>query len=496
MKDSLFQKKIYREVGLGNGSILINAAAGSGKTTTILKSLKFTKSRTDKVFLAFNNSIVDELKEKIKDRNIKVSTMHSLCWSSLMRHYNFKVKLDKSKTNSHINKFLKKSKIEQKKYGFVTYNSSKILDLIRLNLIDVDDKEVVENLANFHDLEFDDEIYDIVKKSLVSMNKDKKVFDFTDMIYRAIIDNVKIPRFDFVYVDECQDLSMVQHEVIKRVVKKNGRVIAVGDPRQAIYGFAGADSSSFNNLKNITEKVIELPLNENYRCGKEIIKRAQKINPNIIAFKGSINGLVEDDSDISLIESGDWVICRNVKPLVFLNMYLTLKGKKSFIKGRDIGFGLENYIKKLNCSSLDSLEKKFESEILSECSKLKKKGVKNPMKTEKIDKMSQRYDMVRVLSENCLSIKDLLSHIRSVFKDEGDGICLTTIHKSKGLENRRIFFLAPELIPNRFAVMDWQLVQEQNLEYVGITRAKEELHFIPEHKYEKIEKFIKKKIEK
>ena len=53
-----------------------------------------------------------------------------------------------------------------------------------------------------------------------------------------------------------------------------------------------------------------------------------------------------------------------------------------------------------------------------------------------------------------------------------------TVHKSKGLENSTVYFLCPELIPSKFATQEWQIEQEWNLMYVGITRAKQNLYFV------------------
>jgi len=68
--------------------------------------------------------------------------------------------------------------------------------------------------------------------------------------------------------------------------------------------------------------------------------------------------------------------------------------------------------------------------------------------------------------------------IKGIFSDEVKGIILSTIHKAKGLENDRIFFLAPELIPSKYATQPWQYEQEQNLFYVAVTRAKHELIYV------------------
>ena len=75
-------------------------------------------------------------------------------------------------------------------------------------------------------------------------------------------------------------------------------------------------------------------------------------------------------------------------------------------------------------------------------------------------------------------VKGLKSMIANIFTDDVKGILLSTIHKAKGLQNKRIFFLCPELIPSRYATMDWQFEQEMNLKYVAITRAQEELIYV------------------
>ena len=68
--------------------------------------------------------------------------------------------------------------------------------------------------------------------------------------------------------------------------------------------------------------------------------------------------------------------------------------------------------------------------------------------------------------------------IEKIFTDEVKGIMLSTIHKAKGLENERVFFLCPELIPSKYATQPWQYEQENHLRYVAITRAKRELIYV------------------
>ena len=91
---------------------------------------------------------------------------------------------------------------------------------------------------------------------------------------------------------------------------------------------------------------------------------------------------------------------------------------------------------------------------------------------------NQRCEVISYLCGEVDSVKDLKKLIGDIFSDDISGLMLSTIHKSKGLEIERIFFLCPELIPSKYAVMDWQLEQERNLKYVGITRAKDELIYV------------------
>lgn len=489
MKDSKFQKAIYAEVENGKEHLVISAVAGSGKTTTIINCLPRIPKEKSKIFVAFNNAIVDELKKKINNPEVVITTMHSICWRALMKHYNYKVKLNNAKPLKIIERQAKLLKILPKRIGFIMYTVSKLVDLIRHNLIDISDLDIVAALAERYDLDFDDEIYTIAKNTLTLMNKNRKEFDFTDMIFRIIEDDVTMPRFDFVFVDESQDLSKLQHQIIKKLVARKGRMIAVGDPRQAIYGFAGADANSYNNLRNLFKGTVELPLSVNYRCGTDIVEHAKEINPVILSFKKNPKGLVKD-SPCKAISDGDWVLCRNVKPLIVMNLYFLIKGQKSYVRGKDIGKGLEVFIKKMNCNSISSLLKKIDLTVGVEMNKMRAKGIRNPQNTGKIDRMVQRTDAIKILSKNVNSVSVLVQFIRSVFKDEGEGVCLSTIHKSKGLENDNIFILCPELIPSKYATQPWQLEQEMNLDYVARTRAKKELHYITD--YSKIEAEITK----
>ena len=489
MKYSKYQKDIFEEIVDGHSNVVIGAVAGSGKTTTIEESINLIPKGDDSIYIAFNNKIVDEMKGRLKNKKTLITTIHSFGWKQIMRSTNYKAKLNKAKSYKYIEINLKKNKItEPKKKSYYTYMMSNMIDLVRQNL--VNEIEDIISLGDRYDFLISEDEAEMIKEVLASMNKDKKEFDFTDMIYRVVIDKIRLPKFNWIFVDESQDLSACQQAIIAKIKKDDGRMIAVGDPNQAIYGFAGADSNSYHNLKNMFENTKELPLSVNYRCGTDIVREAQKINPLIKPFKKNKTGIVRE-GEVDEIENSDWVICRNVKPLVLLNLYLLDNNTKSFIRGYDIGVGLIRLLDKNSKTRCESSISSYENEILKEVVKMKKKGVKNPKNSEKIDNMNQKLEILKILAYGLTFTSDLIAKIKRIFKESGEGVILSTIHKSKGLENGRIFFLLPNLIPNQFATQDWQIEQENNLKYVAITRAKSELVYIHEESFSIVKERIK-----
>lgn len=489
---SIFQDDIFEEIENGKNNVVISAVAGSGKTTTIQECLNRIPKNSDSIYMAFNNVIVEEMKSRLKTSKTLITTMHSFGWRAIMKSTSFKAKLNKSKSYKYIDITLKKNGIKDEKLkSFYFYMMSNMLDLIRQNLLS--DEDEIITLGIKYDFLLGEDDVKMLLETLEMMNKDKKDFDFTDMIYRVVVDNIRLPKYDFIFVDESQDLSKCQQQIISKIKKIDGRMIAVGDPSQAIYGFAGSDNNSYNNLKNMFTNTVELPLSVNYRCGKRIVEEARKLNDQILPFSKNKNGIVRDGFVTEIINS-DWVLCRNLKPLVQLNLFLLNRQTKSFIKGYDIGVGLIRLLDKSTKSRVDNALKSYENEIVKEMVKMKKKGVRNPKNSEKIDNMNQKLEILKILSKDLLFTIDLIKRIKTIFKESGEGVMLSTIHKAKGLENNRIFFLLPSLIPNQFATQDWQLEQEKNIMYVAITRAKNELIYINENEFKPVKDKIKELI--
>jgi len=100
----------------------------------------------------------------------------------------------------------------------------------------------------------------------------------------------------------------------------------------------------------------------------------------------------------------------------------------------------------------------------------------NPSEHSGYSALEDKVMTLLFLAKLSTNITELKLNIRTIFTDEIVGICLSTVHKIKGLEANRVFIVRPDLLPLPNA-HGWQSIQEKNLAYVAYTRAKLELIF-------------------
>ncbi len=516
---SVYQQKIYDFITNGSGNAVVSAVAGSGKTTTLINALKLIPSDKNVLFLAFNKSIATELKERVPKGadNIEVKTVHAFGFGALSK--DFKCEIDASKYRKLLKSIveylqtdnlsvIQKYKFDEKQmkmihdFKFEEHDEKNIedkvgyfnrvltlCDLGRLNLINLkeQDKGIDElyQLCDKHNVEI---INGECFRAWLLINIGASCLgsaDFTDMVFLPNYYNLKLRQYDMVFIDECQDLNGCQREIMKRAVKtRGGRFVAVGDPAQAIYGFAGADSESFSKLLSIPN-TIELPLSVCYRCGVSIVNYAKNYMPQIEASENAQQGMIDYDFSYKGVRNGDMIVCRNTMPLVSLCMKYLQKGVKAYVMGTDISaslismveqtkrktevFSLENVFARIYKEKAKLIQNIMAKEDLNEQEAMEKSVV-----TTMIDKIS----CLEVLSKGCDNGHELIERLKRIFSDNSDGICLSTIHKSKGLEADRVFIIHQELMPSVYAKKDWEKQQERNLMYVAYTRAKSLLGFI------------------
>lgn len=494
-KPSKYQQAIFDFITTGTGNAVVNAVAGSGKTTTIVESLNLIDPNAVIYFLAFGKAIADEIRSRVPSY-VNVSTLHSLGAKALYAAR--KSQMDEKKVFNVVSVLRKEWAQES---GFVdadyTQRVYKLVDLFRVNLID--SMPSFQLMAQKHGIEIMNGEMERAMQVLNTITNDHDTHDFVDMLYFAATDpTVKLPKADWIFVDECQDLNKAQQAILAKMMHKGTRFIAVGDPRQAIYGFAGADEESFETLKAFPD-TIELPLSFNYRCGSEIIEFIRNwftdskgfCSINIQAHEGAHKGAVNESGSFRDIKDGDMVLCRNTAPLVKLCLEFIKAHKKAYVKGGDIGKQMANMVTRSNAKTLNEFELWLERELSVVYDRLRKRYpamTSSELQEENAYRvMADKKEVFETIidSVDMQSPAELVSWINNLFSEKSAGICFSSAHKSKGLENTRIHIIELDMMPSSYAKKDWQLKQEDNLIYVAFTRAKNLLSFVVDWHFKK-----------
>lgn len=493
MNYSLYQKDIFsfikdqvEEMRLGINqpqNLMIRATAGSGKSTTLVKSLDVIPAQLNgkplyTTMVAFNSDIVEALKLKIPNY-IKAATFHSIGFSALRYHFK-NVKLNDSKMYNIYMELRNTvySTQEKETMDALLMPFLKIIGFIK-NLCLNPTTENIDHIIDEYDIDIDIDdytiLYNIVRDGLIMSNSSVNIIDFSDMIYLPVILNLNFFRVDICFVDESQDLNTAQLKMLRMMVKNKGFIVMVGDSEQAIYRFRGAETDGMYRMQNeLNSKV--LPLMETYRCSKKITAFAQNLVPEITAFKDNPEGevlYIDVDKFYELVKEKDMILCRNTAPLIPHVFHLLSKGLKVAIKGRDLAEGLKKIINKLKVSNMDKFYEELEKWKIHEENKTSKKKA-----SSKAQAIEDKYNCLIAIAEDCNNTNEIINKIDKIFDDSRASIIFSTIHKSKGLEAKRVFLLEPELIPSKYAIKSKALMEEKHLLFVAITRAMTNLYII------------------
>lgn len=365
----------------------------------------------------------------------------------------------------------------------------------------------------------------------------KTIWDFDDMFYLSALFSADLPKYDFVFLDECQDTNLVTQALVLGMLKRDrngkviGRAIAVGDTAQAIYGFRGADSTAMEKFEKNFNATI-LPLSLCYRCGKSIIEKVNNItmespylSPNIArqpytqieSLPSADHGMVyqfpyvysdlSEDLKKQLFSGDAGVICRKNAPLFSLAYKLIASGitpnfmgrdqiGKSLIekftdlfyqlrnpKGKSITDGNRWYKFSYNGNSIKEFSQKLPEIYEVQIENAKYNGNDNLVESLIDEEAGINFilSQCRQLHGDKLSIEKFEDTINSLFSEEkkAHAVTLCSVHKSKGLEFHRAIILDFDsaFIP-KFVRQEQWIIQEYNMVYVAFTRAEKELVFL------------------
>jgi DNA helicase-2/ATP-dependent DNA helicase PcrA len=169
------------------------------------------------------------------------------------------------------------------------------------------------------------EIYKVYQR----MKREKNAVDFTDMIYEtwrllATSDQIRAKwskHFEFILVDEFQDVDLCQYQIIKMLAGEKRNLFVVGDDDQAIYGFRGAKPELMIDMDKDYQGLTTIVLLENFRCPSNIVSTANKaiavnekrIQKEFVGIKDPVAPVFSTVSDTD--ESGTFVV-ETIKELV------------------------------------------------------------------------------------------------------------------------------------------------------------------------------------
>jgi DNA helicase II / ATP-dependent DNA helicase PcrA len=413
VKGSAQQESIWQAVRDAAYHIIVDALAGSGKTFTITYALKYIDSGMRVILCAFNTDIAAELKSRIPE-GFEASTMNSFAFTQVKNA--MRVRFVKTKLYDILDKIIPQ---KEKNTQFLTQATYQIVNLVKSNLLDINNDQVLDELTVKHSIEMNDsrnEIYTYARNAFKETLKQKSIVDYMDQVYFVYAFDLPVAQYAIFIGDEIQDWNALQQYIMMRAIEKNGRFIGVGDRNQAIYGFSGADTNSIDNLRAMlqkTRKPLEsLPLTMTRRCPISHVRLAQQIVPSLEAMPDAIEGIVESiklDKAIELIKAGDMGISRRNAPLIAIAYKLIREGKTVIVKGRNIGEGLIALINKLKPTDISDLIDKAEAYRTKEAEKLVAKGKKAE---NALEALNDKVNTLMQFIDNNESVNDVRIRIK------------------------------------------------------------------------------------
>lgn len=444
-------------------NVMVEAVAGSGKTTTLEEFAK--RSACQPLCIAFNKPIQLEMKR----RGLNALTFNGLGHKIYLGKYRSAI-LDKAKDwNIARDTFGSDSEL-MKEYGSAVVRG---VGLAKGNNWSPEDSSVMdfEELIDSYDLDVPaEQLRAVAEASWQLFQRSaaiRDIFDFNDQLWVPVYENLSFPTYMGVLVDELQDANALQHEALRRM---RSRVCGFGDRAQSIYGFRGALHSSMDDFKR-DFKAVELPLSITYRCGRAIVREAQRYCPQIEAAPDAIEGAVHHfDKDPEIFSPDVLVLSRTNAPLFGSILRHIRAGKAVQVRSQFLD-NFQKFIHKFNCETSKELLAKLEAWKTEEVAAAEAKKFYG-----KVAAIQDKFETIKHFCDQFKTVWEILSTLRKL-ADSETGPIFSTVHKAKGLEAERVYILRPDLMPAKWVSGEAQERQERNILYVAITRAKRELVF-------------------
>lgn len=446
---STLQEAIYSAGTDTSDNLLVQAVAGSGKTTTLVELARRVREPA-LYFLAFNKIIATELQNRLP-QGCTAKTFNALGHGMMPRSAKLNAYKDYDITKQHGIPF----KAQQPVVQAVEFAKQKALGILDMDLEGFFSDVFLQGEIMIDEVYLEKAPEWALRVFSDSLRVDQQ-FSFGDQLYYPVAAGKRFPRADVVMVDEAQDLSPIQHLMLERM---ESRMIAVGDRAQAIYAWRGADEASMDRLREKFQ-MRELPLSISYRCAQRIVREAQSLVSHIQFSDKAPEGKVEVIEDIPEgLTKDDMIVCRNNAPLMRFCVG-ALRDKKPIKLLSTVGDDVRK--------ALEKVEGVYTREALKSLEQWRDRELARSEDERRRQKIWDRYHMIEPFLA-AYKLKAEAIAALNILISSTTGPIVSTIHRSKGLEAQRVFFLDPGLLGDDG--------QENNLRYVAITRAKMELYY-------------------
>lgn len=278
------------------GSILLVACPGSGKTRTLTYKIAYELSRieSDKEFviaITYTNNAADEIKERVEllgvdTEQLWIGTIHSFCLEWILKPYHqylddlkygFRVisSFDSEKILTELCKPYDKPKITYWDCGIIAKT-----DNYYRTCLDVSKHQPLQKIYS--------EYFKTLKKNNQIDFEQILFYSYKLLVQKPIISHVLCKLFPFILIDEYQDTKEIQYHIIAKILSANSgnsKTLIVGDPNQSIYKSLGGFPMPKVDLEKLLGfELLELSLIKNYRSSEKIINYFEhyKTYPNLI----------------------------------------------------------------------------------------------------------------------------------------------------------------------------------------------------------------------
>ena len=275
-----------------DGSILILAGAGSGKTRTITYRIAHMIENVgispySILAVTFTNKAAKEMRERVEDlvgdiaKACTISTFHSF-GMRLLRMYASEVGYNPNFTiyDTDDQKRIVKAILKGQN---ISFNGVKLTERDIVSIISKI-KEEIKTLDEYSVMNKQIiEVYDKYNRALLESN----AMDFSDILLNTykLLQNSSIlekiqKKYKYIMIDEYQDTNNLQYKIIDLIARKSSNLCVVGDENQSIYGFRGANILNILNFENNYKNAKIIKLEENYRSTSTILDAANELIKN------------------------------------------------------------------------------------------------------------------------------------------------------------------------------------------------------------------------